>query len=125
MSALLSSTLDAQLPSLTAALRAPRQAQAVALFSSSLLKVCEDEVQKGLTGSKALSAAALRAMGLLVRAVGDGDVLASVLPGLASGLVKVMLAAGSGYCLAGAKAEPQRVLLIAFQLLTTALTNDE
>ena len=58
------------------------------------MKAAEGEMKAGLTGSKALSAAALRALRYLVEAVKDGDALAFVLPGLASGLAKTMVAAG-------------------------------
>lgn len=91
---LLVNTAAAQLPTLTSGLRDSSNAPLLASLFSSVMKASEEEVQKGLTGSKALSAAALRAVGLLGTAVGDGDALAFVLPGLASGLVKVMLAAG-------------------------------
>ena len=94
ISALLTSAAAAQLPGLTSGLRDPNKAPLLAALFSSVMKASDEEVQKGLTGSKALSAAGLRAVGLLVGAVGDGDALAFVLPGLASGLVKVMLAAG-------------------------------
>ena len=95
INALLVSTAAAQLPGLTAGLRNPNKAPLVAHLFSSVLRASEEEVQKGLTGNKALSAAALKAVGLLGTAVGDGDVLAFVLPGLAGGLAKVMLAAGT------------------------------
>ena len=61
---------------------------------SSLLKTAEEEVQAGLTGSKALATAALQVMRCLMEAVRDGDALAFVLPGLASGLSKIIIAAG-------------------------------
>ena len=98
INALLTRAAAAQLPSLTSGLRDPTKAPLLATLFSSLMKASDEEVQKGLTGSKALSAAALRAVGLLVGAVGDGDALAFVLPGLASGLVKVLLAAGRTTC---------------------------
>lgn len=62
---------------------------------SALLKAAEEEVQAGLTGSKALTAAALEATKHLVQGVDSGDALAFVLPGLASGLSKILIAAGA------------------------------
>lgn len=97
INALLVSTAAAHLPSLTTGLRDPSNAPLLAGLFSSVMKASEEEVQKGLTGSKALSAAAIRAVGLLGTAVKSGDALAFVLPGLASGLVKVMLAAGIAF----------------------------
>lgn len=91
---LLVNTAAAQLTTLTSGLRDSSNAPLLASLFSSVMKASEEEVRKGLTGNKALSAASLRAVGLLGTAVGDGDALAFVLPGLASGLVKVMLAAG-------------------------------
>ena len=62
------------------------------LFST-LLKAAEEEVQAGLTGSQALAAAALETIRSLSHAVNSGDALAFVLPGLASGLSKILIAA--------------------------------
>lgn len=78
----------------TSVLRDPSNAPGVAFLFSALMKAAEGEMKAGLTGSKALSAAALRALRYLVEAVKDGDALAFVLPGLASGLAKTMVAAG-------------------------------
>ncbi len=78
----------------TAALRDASKAPLVAYSFSTLMAAAEGEVQAGLTGSKALSAAALKAVRCLVAAVKDGNALAFVLPGLASGLAKIMIAAG-------------------------------
>ena len=52
-------------------------------------------MEAGETGSKALRAAALRALRLLVAAVDDGDALAFFVPGIVSGLSKALLAAGA------------------------------
>ena len=65
---------------------------------SALLKAAEEEVQAGLTGSKALTAAVLEAIKHLIQGVGSGDALAFVLPGLASGFSKILIVAG-GFCL--------------------------
>ena len=59
-----------------------------------LNQVAEGEAKAGHAGSKALRAAALRALRRLVGAAGDGDVLAFVLPGAASGLLRALLVAG-------------------------------
>ena len=48
----------------------------------------------GSSGSKALRAAALRALRLLVLAVPDGDALAFFVPGIVSGTGKALAAAG-------------------------------
>ena len=53
------------------------------------------ELEAGAIGSKALRAAALRALRLLVAAVDDGDALAYFVPGVVSGLSKALLAAGA------------------------------
>ena len=53
------------------------------------------ELEAGAIGSKALRAAALRALRLLVAAVDDGDALAYFVPGIVSGLSKALLAAGA------------------------------
>lgn len=78
----------------TTTLRDPSKAPVIAYLFSTVMKVAEGEVQAGLTGSKALSTAALHALRCFVCAVKDGDALAFVLPGLASGLAKILLAAG-------------------------------
>jgi hypothetical protein len=52
-------------------------------------------MEAGETGSKALRAAALQALRLLVVAVDDGDALAFFVPGIVSGLSKALLAAGA------------------------------
>ena len=76
------------------ALKDPSKAPLVAYLFSILMKAAEGEMKAGLTGSKTLSAAALKAVRCLAEAVNDGDALAFVLPGLASGLAKIMIAAG-------------------------------
>lgn len=76
------------------ALRDPSKAPLIAYLFSILMKAAEGEMKAGLTGSKTLSAAALKAVRCLAQAVSDGDALAFVLPGLASGLAKIMIAAG-------------------------------
>ena len=53
------------------------------------------EVEAGSSGSKALRAAALRALRLLVLAVPDGDALAFFVPGIVSGTGKALAAAGA------------------------------
>ena len=78
----------------TSALKDPRKAPLIAYLFSILMKAAEGEMKAGLTGSKALSAAALKAVRCLAQAVNDGDALAFVLPGLASSLAKIMIAAG-------------------------------
>ncbi len=59
-------------------------------------QAAQAEVEAGATGSKALRAAALRALRLLVGAVADGDALAFFVPGIVSGLSNALLAAGMG-----------------------------
>ena len=58
------------------------------------MSAAQGEVQAGLKGSKGLAAAAVHALRCLVEALDNGDALAFVLPGVASGLAKIMLAAG-------------------------------
>lgn len=96
MLALLSSKLPSSgtLPSPSLALRNPSRAPLLGFVFSALLKAAEEEVQAGLTGSKALTAAALEAIRYLIQAVDSGDALAFVVPGLASGLSKILIAAG-------------------------------
>lgn len=77
------------------ALREPSRAPMLGFSFSALLKAAEEEVQAGLTGSKALTAAALEATKHLIQGVDSGDALAFVLPGLASGLSKILIAAGA------------------------------
>ena len=72
----------------------PKKAPLLAFLFSSLISAAEGEVKAGLKGSKGLSAAALHALCALIQAVDDGDALAFVLPGLASSLAKILLAAG-------------------------------
>jgi len=62
----------------------------------SRLQAAEGEAAAGHGGSKALRATALRALRRLVGAAGrEGDALAFVLPGVASGLLRALLAAGA------------------------------
>jgi hypothetical protein len=62
----------------------------------SRLQAAEGEAAAGHGGSKALRATALRALRRLVGAAGrDGGALAFVLPGVASGLLRALLAAGA------------------------------
>ena len=70
------------------------------LICPSLWQIAEGEAKAGHAGSKALRAAALRCLRRLIDAVGDGDVLAFVLPGVASGLLRALLVAGAParYC---------------------------
>ncbi|KAL3144835.1 hypothetical protein ABBQ38_001942 [Trebouxia sp. C0009 RCD-2024] len=77
------------------ALRDPSRAPMLGFLFSTLLKAAEEEVQAGLTGSQALAAAALETIRHLSQAVDSGDALAFVVPGLASGLSKILIAAGS------------------------------
>ncbi|KAL3144083.1 hypothetical protein ABBQ32_003877 [Trebouxia sp. C0010 RCD-2024] len=77
------------------ALRDPSRAPMLGFLFSILLKAAEEEVQAGLTGSQALAAAALETVQYLSQAVDSGDALAFVVPGLASGLSKILIAAGS------------------------------
>lgn len=58
-------------------------------------QIAEGEAKAGHAGSKALRSAALRCLRRLIDAVGDGDVLAFVLPGVASGLLRALLVAGA------------------------------
>ena len=58
-------------------------------------QAAQAEVEAGATGSKALRAAALWALRLLVGAVADGDALAFFVPGIVSGLSNALLAAGA------------------------------
>lgn len=99
MVAMLSSKLrsSGSLPSPSLALRDPSRAPLLGFVFSALLKAAEEEVQAGLTGSKALTAAALEAIRYLIKAVDSGDALAFVVPGLASGLSKILIAAGDVY----------------------------
>lgn len=60
------------------------------------------ELREGLKGSKAVRAAALQCLTLLVQAVGTADALAFFLPGIATGLAKALVAAGSSQ---GARAQ--------------------
>ena len=59
-----------------------------------LRQIAEGEAEAGHAGSKALRTAALRSLRRLIHATGDGDVLAFVLPGVASGLLRALLVAG-------------------------------
>eukprot|EP00891_Asterochloris_glomerata_P002860 jgi/Astpho2/2860/fgenesh1_pg.00050_%23_118_t len=78
-------------------LRSPEAAPLVAYLTSMCLTTAALEVKAGLKGSKALRGASLHALRLLLEAVADGDVLAPLLPGLASGLSNALLAAsGAG-----------------------------
>ena len=99
MVAMLSSKLPSSgsLPSPSLALADPSRAPLLGFVFSALLKAAEEEVQAGLTGSKALTAAALEAIRYLIQAVDSGDALAFVVPGLASGLSKILIAAGGVY----------------------------
>lgn len=74
-------------------LRSPEAAPLVAYLTSMCLTTAALEVKAGLKGSKALRSAGLHALRLLLEAVADGDVLAPLLPGLASGLSNALLAA--------------------------------
>lgn len=78
----------------SAALRDPSRAPMLGFMFSTLLKAAEEEVQAGLTGSQALAATALEAIRYLSQAVNSGDALAFVVPGLASGMSKILIAAG-------------------------------
>lgn len=99
MVAMLSSIFPSSgsLPSPSLVLRDPSRAPLLGFAFSALLKAAEEEVQAGLTGSKALTAAALEAIRYLIQAVHSGDALAFVVPGLASGLSKILIAAGNVY----------------------------
>ena len=99
MVAMLSSKLPSSgsLPSPSLALADLSRAPLLGFVFSALLKAAEEEVQAGLTGSKALTAAALEAIRYLIQAVDSGDALAFVVPGLASGLSKILIAAGGFY----------------------------
>ena len=74
-------------------LRSPEAAPLVAYLTSMCLTTAALEVKAGLKGSKSLRGAGLHALRLLLEAVADGDVLAPLLPGLASGLSNALLAA--------------------------------
>ncbi len=100
VSSMLISSASKSVPSGPAsALKDPSKAPLIAYLFSVLMKAAEGEMKAGLTGSKALSAAALKAVRCLAEAVNDGDALAFVLPGLASGLAKIMIAAGDNITL--------------------------
>ncbi|KAK9820989.1 hypothetical protein WJX81_002818 [Elliptochloris bilobata] len=78
-------------------LRDEANAPLLAFLTSLLLKTAEGEARAGHAGSKALRATALRSLRRLIAAVGDGDVLAFVLPGVASGLLRALLLAGASH----------------------------
>lgn len=63
---------------------------------STLVGVAAAEAGAGLRGSRVLLAEALRAMRLLLRCVGGADDLAFFLPGVASGVSKVLMRAAGG-----------------------------
>ena len=65
----------------------------MAYLTSMCLTTAALEVKAGLKGSKGLRGAGLHALRLLLEAVADGDALAPLLPGLASGLSNALLAA--------------------------------
>ncbi|KAL0049229.1 hypothetical protein WJX82_009193 [Trebouxia sp. C0006] len=109
------------------ALKDPSKAPLIAYLFSILMKAAEGEMKAGLTGSKALSAAALKAVRCLAQAVNDGDALAFVLPGLASSLAKIMIAAGgSSKRPSGSKVGSESVVeaLQAFTSVVTATLGD-
>lgn len=66
------------------------------------MQAADWELQAGLKGSKAVRAAALRCLNLLIQAVDSADALAFFLPGIATGLAKALVAAGSSH---GARAQ--------------------
>ena len=87
----------------------------------STTQIAEGEAKAGHAGSKALRAAALRCLRRLIDAVGDGDALAFVLPGVASGLLRALLVAGAlaRYCRAVARLHVQcsfTVLSLCFNM---------
>ena len=74
-------------------LRSPEAAPLVAYLTSMSLTTAALEIRAGLKGSKGLRGASLHALRLLLEAVADGNGLAPLLPGLASGLSNALLAA--------------------------------
>ena len=94
-SMLISSASKSAASGSASALKDPSKAPLIAYLFSIMMKAAEGEMKAGLTGSKTLSAAALKAVRCLAQAVNDGDALAFVLPGLASSLAKTMIAAGA------------------------------
>eukprot|EP00884_Botryococcus_braunii_P020254 jgi/Botrbrau1/6912/Bobra.67_3s0030.1 len=79
------------------ALRQETNAPLLAYLSSLFLRVAEEEAAAGASGSKALRAAALRALRTLITIVGDGDALAFILPGVVSRLSRALVLAGVGH----------------------------
>ncbi|DBA77508.1 hypothetical protein WJX77_009976 [Trebouxia sp. C0004] len=110
------------------ALKDPSKAPLIAYLFSILMKAAEGEMKAGLTGSKTLSAAALKAVRCLAQAVNNGDALAFVLPGLASGLARIMMVAGGGSSKrpSGSKVGSESVVeaLQAFTSVVTATLGD-
>ncbi|DBA68248.1 TPA: hypothetical protein ACH3X2_013864 [Trebouxia sp. C0005] len=128
ISAMLISSASKSAPSgPVSALKDPSKAPLIAYLFSILMKAAEGEMKAGLTGSKTLSAAALKAVRCLTQAVNDGDALAFVLPGLASGLAKIMISAGgSSKRPSGSKVGSESVVegLQAFTSIVTATLGD-
>ena len=73
----------------------PENQPLLAYIAHTLLGVAEGEAAAGAQGSRALRAAALRALRLLMERAGpDGGALAAILPGTASGLARALQVAG-------------------------------
>ncbi len=82
-------------PAAAETLRQEVNAPLVGYLTSLLLKLAEGEARAGHAGSKALRATAMRSLKTLIDVVGDGDALAFFLPGVASGVCKALVLAGT------------------------------
>ena len=74
----------------------PAAAGAVALAARAFLDAAAAEAGAGAGGSRSLRTSALGGVAALIRAVGTGDALAPLLPGIASGLAGALVHAGGG-----------------------------
>ena len=81
--------------SATGAFQSERLAPMVGFIISTLLAISHEEASAGALGSKLLRSSALLTLEKVIHFIGDADALAFFLPGVVSGLTKVLVA-GSG-----------------------------
>jgi hypothetical protein len=78
--------------------RQPHATAMAGFLAVACLSAAEAEVGAGSKGSKAVRHAAIGALGAVVAALGPGPQLAALLPGLAGGLTKQLMASGALWC---------------------------
>lgn len=113
----------------TTAFQSERLAPMVGFTISTLLAISHEEASAGALGSKSLRSSALLTLERVIHFIGDADALAFFLPGVVSGLTKVLVAgsgirANEGAGPGGTASDGVEYALISLSSILTLVLND-